>query len=199
VALKKLQSKKTMKRKEKILKWLRNRVDTNSGNSITNWHLSDDILEFIDEFYDGKDTSVKQGVGSFNRYAKMLVEEGYLCKPEKIGLESGGYIEASWIKNMQGIPNGCIKEMARIFLKITDVRVERLQDIGYDKISLEGFDVAYKDCSGLSYEERRFDWWIDLWNKTAQKGYKWNNNPYVFVYEFERVNIDGTPYKRKAR
>jgi hypothetical protein len=82
-----------MKRKEKILEWSRNRVDTNSGNSITNWHLSDDILEFIDEFYNDKNTTIKQGIGSFNRYAKMLVEEGYLCNPERIGLESGGYSE----------------------------------------------------------------------------------------------------------
>ena len=35
-----------------------------------------------------------------------------------------------WIQRCQGVPNGCIKEMARIFLKVTNVRVERLQDIG---------------------------------------------------------------------
>ena len=35
------------------------------------------------------------------------------------------------------------------------------------------------------------DWWISLWNSTAPKGYKWEDNPYVFVYEFERVeNVD---------
>ncbi len=99
-----------------------------------------------------------------------------------------------WLLGRHNIPNGCIKEMARIFLKITDVRVERLQNIGYDEISLEGFDVAYKDCSGLSYEERRFDWWIKLWDKTAPKGYMWDDNPYVFVYEFKRVNRDGSNY-----
>jgi hypothetical protein len=31
------------------------------------------------------------------------------------------------------------------------------------------------------------EWWINLWNSTAPKGYKWEDNPYVFVYEFERV------------
>ena len=32
------------------------------------------------------------------------------------------------------IPSGSIKEMARIFLKVTNVRVERLQDITFDDI-----------------------------------------------------------------
>lgn len=35
-----------------------------------------------------------------------------------------------WIQRCQGVPNGCIKEMARIFLKVTNVKFERLQDIG---------------------------------------------------------------------
>jgi hypothetical protein len=60
-----------------------------------------------------------------------------------------------WIQRCQGVPNGCIKEMARIFLKVINVRVERLQDI-----------------SSIGYEK---------------EGYKWEDNPYVFVYEFERI------------
>lgn len=35
-----------------------------------------------------------------------------------------------WIQRCQGVPNGCIKEMARIFLKVTNVKFERLQYIG---------------------------------------------------------------------
>ena len=27
----------------------------------------------------------------------------------------------------------------------------------------------------------------DTWNSTTKDGYKWEYNPYVFVYEFERV------------
>jgi len=29
--------------------------------------------------------------------------------------------------------------------------------------------------------------WITLWNSTSKDGYKWDINPYVFVYEFEQV------------
>lgn len=115
-----------------------------------------------------------------------------------------------WLENCQGIPNGCIKEMARIFLKITNVRVERLQDIqdeecikegikgeqtGYDsyityynKPDYETFSNIFSDNTPnnefLSLEKLAFQ---HLWNSTAKDGYKWSDNPYVFVYEFERV------------
>jgi hypothetical protein len=100
-----------------------------------------------------------------------------------------------WIKNRQGIPNGCIKEMARIFLKVTNVRVERLQDIEHEDILQEGFPLDYeiKNSTKIYYDDSDFDidrtyeWWIDLWNSTAPKGYKWEDNPYVFVYEFEML------------
>jgi len=87
-----------------------------------------------------------------------------------------------WIYENKGVPNGCIKEMARIFLKVTDVRVERLQDIDTKSIRAEG--IKDRCCWKTDIED-----WINLWNKTAPKGYQWKDNPYVFVYEFERVEI----------
>ena len=117
--------------------------------------------------------------------------------PERF-LNEDGYIKASWIKNMQGVPNGCIKEMARIFLKIIDVRVEKLQSISVDSIKSEGCNLHHLDCTCMYSDEAcykcfrsddsdYFDEWIELWDKTAPKGYKWEDNPYVFVYEFERI------------
>ncbi len=95
-----------------------------------------------------------------------------------------------WMAHCNGVPNGCIKEMARIFLKITDVRIEKLQDITLDDIKKEGFDS--KDYTYDMALDLALCWWVDTWNKTAPNGYKWKNNPYVFVYEFERVNSDGS-------
>ena len=100
-----------------------------------------------------------------------------------------------WAINCKGIPNGCIKEMARIFLKVTNIRVERLQDIEHEDILQEGFPLDYeiKNSTKIYYDDSDFDidrtyeWWISLWNSTAPKGYKWEDNPYVFVYEFEMV------------
>lgn len=68
------------------------------------------------------------------------------------------------------------KEAARLFLRVTDVRVERIQDIDDGGISAEGLEIG---CY--------FD---DLWNKTIKKSdlpiYGWNANPWVWVIEFER-------------
>ncbi|WP_373069881.1 hypothetical protein [Sulfurimonas sp.] len=87
------------------------------------------------------------------------------------------------------------KEYARIFLKVTDVRVERLHDITYADVKKEGLPLHIdipkehynnKIANGLSINPIEH-WWINLWNSTAKDGYKWEDNPYVFVYEFERV------------
>jgi len=89
-----------------------------------------------------------------------------------------------WIALNMGVPNGCIKEMARIFLKIIDIKVESLQEcIGLSLLN-EGWDGK------LTYKYNRVpkeaeEWFIELWDKTAQKGYKWEDNPFVFVYDFE--------------
>lgn len=116
-------------------------------------------------------------------------------------------------KEYVGVPNGCLKEMARIFLKVTNVRVERLQDIedeecikegiigeqtGYDSYITYYSEPDYETLSNifsdntpnkeyLSLEKLAFQ---HLWNSTAKDGYKWEDNPYVFVYEFERLTND---------
>ena len=94
-----------------------------------------------------------------------------------------------WVENCQGVPNGCIKEMARIFLKVTNVRVERLQDI-----TAINMDSDMGTISPIISKLIEIDDYIKLqnkykkyWNSTAKDGYKWEDNPYVFVYEFERI------------
>lgn len=79
------------------------------------------------------------------------------------------------------------KEAARIWLKVTDVRVERLQDITPEQICREGVEVEYPHV--LNGEEKRYAF-SALWNSTIKKAdldrYGWNANPYVWVIEFER-------------
>lgn len=79
------------------------------------------------------------------------------------------------------------KEAARIWLKVTDVRVERLQDITSEQISREGVEVEYPHV--LNGEEKRYAF-STLWNSTIKKSdldrYGWNASPWVWVIEFER-------------
>jgi hypothetical protein len=79
------------------------------------------------------------------------------------------------------------KKFARIFLKVTNVRVERLQDISLNDISKEGSPMDVIRAEEIGEPDFCFEWWIDLWNSTSKQGYKWEDNPYVFVYEFERI------------
>lgn len=79
------------------------------------------------------------------------------------------------------------KEATRIWLKVTDVRVERLQDITSEQISREGVEVEYLHV--LNGEEKRYAF-STLWNSTIKKSdlgqHGWDANPWVWVIEFER-------------
>jgi len=88
------------------------------------------------------------------------------------------------------------KEYARIFLKVIGVKVERLQDISEQDCISEGIEVEEKSGEWFrDYLEKYPNFnikfpresFISLWNSTTKDGDKWEDNPYVFVYEFERV------------
>ena len=74
------------------------------------------------------------------------------------------------------------KKYARIFLKVTNVRVERLQDITRKDVLSEG--IREHAVNQFHPHTCLFE---TLWNSTAKDGYKWEDNPFVFVYEFERI------------
>lgn len=98
------------------------------------------------------------------------------------------------------------KEAARIWLKVTDARVERLQDMKPVDVIKEG---AYPDCwdclntygeSGsqccygteeqCSQCDEVMMEWEKLWNSTINKSdldrYGWHASPWVWVIKFER-------------
>ena len=86
------------------------------------------------------------------------------------------------------------KEAARIWLRVTDVRVERLQDITFDSCQNEGIYDDYKTYSeAYANNLRRAAYpkvFARLWNSTIKKTdigrYDWDANPWVWVIEFER-------------
>ena len=90
------------------------------------------------------------------------------------------------------------KEAARIFLRVTDVMVERVQDISEQDAIAEGIsDSSAYDCNGWapSYNDPDSGGQANyvgafelLWdNINAKKGYSWESNPWVWVISFERI------------
>lgn len=92
------------------------------------------------------------------------------------------------------------KEAARIWLKVTDVRVERLREITPKDSENEGVgNLFYED---IGYSEKNYGTEVDpeygiakeqfawLWESTIKKSdidrYGWGSNPWVWVIEFER-------------
>ena len=84
------------------------------------------------------------------------------------------------------------KEAARIWLKVTDVRVERLQEITAESALTEGAD-KYIHVNGTLNEDQTITSFIGIWNSTIKKSdlhrYGWDANPWVWVVEFERCEI----------
>ena len=81
------------------------------------------------------------------------------------------------------------KEAARIWLRVTDVRVEQLQEMTGQDVLKEGLNshvhpqASYFDCNQCEMFEK-------LWNSTIKKPdldrYGWDASPWVWVIEFER-------------
>lgn len=79
------------------------------------------------------------------------------------------------------------KEAARTFLKVTDVRVERLQEISAkdcikESVQCDALEVGEEFVRGIYH---------GIWDSTVKKSdinkYGWDANPWVWVYEFERI------------
>jgi hypothetical protein len=126
--------------------------------------------------------------------SEMKYEYVYRASPETYA----DYEGIKWKPNLH-MP----KEAARIWLRVTNVRVERVQDITEDDIKAEGvaLDVGVmKDfvfgtlekMGELPKGEALKQKWIRLWDSVSEDGRKWSDNPFVFVYEFEPMF---PPYK----
>lgn len=81
------------------------------------------------------------------------------------------------------------KEAARIWLKVTDVRVERLQDIDGKGCVKEGIEEEPLKDVGEEFVKGMYH---ALWDSTIKKfdidRYGWKANPWVWVIEFERCD-----------
>lgn len=74
---------------------------------------------------------------------------------------------------------------SRITLEITNVRVDRLQDISQSNAQAEGWNPLAEDGRNPAPYDPR-SWYRMLWESINGKG-SWNSNPWVWVIEFNRV------------
>ena len=84
------------------------------------------------------------------------------------------------------------KEAARIFLRVKDVRVERLQDMRLEDCLAEGVRLtAGVENDLVRAPIRAREWFSQVWDSTIKPAdrdmYGWDANPWVWVIEFERI------------
>ena len=88
------------------------------------------------------------------------------------------------------------KEAARLFLRVTDVRVEKLRDMKLMDILAEGITLDRNELRdpniALVTAKEKF---AELWDSTAGKrgtpeyyAHNWYGNPFVWVIEFEVIS-----------
>ncbi len=95
------------------------------------------------------------------------------------------------------------RSAARLFLKVKSIRVERLQDITEEDARREGIKSywaePHRDVApfiGTAKEigedlcSTRREAFQQLWDfLNSKRGYGWDLNPWVWVIEFERINL----------
>ena len=117
--------------------------------------------------------------GEYGEYIKALSRYFYKADVDAPGKE----VYMIWRPSIH-MP----KKAARIWLKVTDVRVERLQDINDKESEKEGFPLEKE----IHYTEEGCPTndFAELWDSTIKKKdldrYGWENNPWVWVVEFDR-------------
>jgi len=76
---------------------------------------------------------------------------------------------------------------SRITLEITDIRVERLQEIKHKDFLCEGYptkdETFYVEYGKYKWAE---EWFIGLWNSIHKKQHRWEDNPWVFIISFRK-------------
>lgn len=152
----------------------------------------------IDTYFLGSCVS-NESCNGFNYKADM----GWLFpeRPDKDNTEfrlvSPTALEKKWHPSIH-MP----RKAARIFLRVTDVRVERLQDITLFGMDAEGRPICDRgimmacspgDCIRCDKSlENSIPWFQRTWDSTIKPAdlpvYGWDANPWVWVISFERIS-----------
>lgn len=137
------------------------------------------VKEAVSQYYIGETVAIAQSY----KVAKVTYRS-YLIATDNKGK---GYVKG-FLNKMYVRP-----DLMPHHIRITNIRVERLQDISDEDCLKEGIRRKKFGDSMHYYFERNKgfysakDAFSILIDKVSGKG-TWNSNPYVFVYEFELIN-----------
>ena len=96
--------------------------------------------------------------------------------------------ERQWVSWPRWTPSIHMPRWAsRISLKITDIRIERLQEISKEDALAEGvtLDPNCKKKWAVDHDPRMA--FADLWDSINAKTFPWDKNPYVWCITFEAI------------
>jgi len=163
-------------------------------------HTQDDHTEFHFQYKDGEDRHI-DFYGDDDRCEYWVKKLDDLCANllEK-GLAEENDEEERYTWNKEDVPwkpsIHMPKEVARIWLKISDIRVERLHDISDVDCVEEGikhsqgksgplcwYDYKHKSYNAVTGVTSSFK---TLWQTVNGPG-SWNINPWVWVISFEQI------------
>lgn len=166
---------------------------------------------FVDDERQTDDHGCPCWVGSHPDYPASTNEKWFSCNQGKSGdvlwvretfskhPYGAGYIyratDPGWDSECVGItwrPSIFMpKEACRLKLRVTDVRVERLQEITPEQARAEGVNQDTCPCKPSGNSASTVDWvegfkrlWDDI---NGKRGFGWDVNPHVWVVEFERI------------
>jgi len=159
----------------------------------------------VNFFYEHHNTPIhykpRYQVGEvYIKEAFMVVPSGVVYGKEKsqfvsLYLEHGIEIDA-WLKKYgygkSFSPRFMPAWAARYFIKITDIRVERLQEISLADIYAEGCPLEaatiFTDpMSGYETKANAYEWYHDVWD-SINPNVKWDTNPWVWRICFVKVS-----------
>lgn len=100
---------------------------------------------------------------------------GIICPYGKVG-------DRLYVRTHRFMP----KVDATLWLEITDIRVERVQDISEEDCYAEGIALPHKQYEGVENSTRLLFQY--LWESlNAKRGYSWKSNPFVWAITFKRA------------
>jgi len=111
---------------------------------------------------------------------KLYVKEGVIIHADGRTL-AGYYMDGARVTNLgekRLTAMFMAKRFARTWLEITDVRVERVQDISEEDCIAEGCPKEY--LLGVS-------WYKNLWDEINGKTHPWSENSWVWAISFKLV------------